>query len=234
MVHHTYHGYSLHKTANLSSRKFKEGLLCTPPWITSLLVKKKFPLIFVIEVLRKMISKSYTKGIIDMKNGNFNSMINILVRMWKLKRPSCKLIHLRAKYDNNSVFCTSSVFSILKKWGVSLLPFVSNFWKCGQNSYFCTLLKITPVSGFKELLFLPCSTYINPPAYGGVGAQGRPFSTGGAYGQYCWLGRVYKRKPKSNDDRQYVSIKTENFMLFKFKDGVFHYIRTQFPPPPSL
>jgi hypothetical protein len=22
--------------------------------------------------------------------------------------------------------------------------------------------------------------------------------------------------------------------FFKFKDGVFHYIRTQFPPPPSL
>ena len=23
-------------------------------------------------------------------------------------------------------------------------------------------------------------------------------------------------------------------VFFKFKDGVFHYIRTQFPPPPSL
>jgi hypothetical protein len=23
-------------------------------------------------------------------------------------------------------------------------------------------------------------------------------------------------------------------IFFKFKDGVFHYIRTQFPPPPSL
>jgi hypothetical protein len=24
------------------------------------------------------------------------------------------------------------------------------------------------------------------------------------------------------------------YYFFKFKDGVFHYIRTQFPPPPSL
>jgi hypothetical protein len=28
--------------------------------------------------------------------------------------------------------------------------------------------------------------------------------------------------------------KFEAKIFFKFKDGVFHYIRTQFPPPPSL
>ena len=41
------------------------------------------------------------------------------------------------------------------------------------------------------------------------------------------------RRPEEEEDNL-AGMEQEDVIFFKFKDGVFHYIRTQFPPPPSL
>jgi hypothetical protein len=45
--------------------------------------------------------------------------------------------------------------------------------------------------------------------------------------------RIHNHELTNLDPRGQLNTGPNGF-FFKFKDGVFHYIRTQFPPPPSL